>query len=105
MRLPTYVSRLSVTNPTLYGVEVDVTSATRDGWLGLGGFPPETTRVANEVLDQGGNWIFRFSYGGQEIGQMALSRTELKRTSWRLTIPPELGDRLAAAGLQKSARG
>lgn len=105
MRMPTFVRRLTVSNPTPYGIEVEVTTAQRDGWLGVGGFPPGSTRAVDQVIDQGGNWVFRFTYGGQDVGQIALSRAELKRTNWRVTIPAELGDRLAAAGLPRSARG
>lgn len=105
MRLPAFVSRLTVANPTGYSIEVDVTTPQRDGWLGLGGFPPETTRAADQVLDEGGSWVFRFSYAGQDVGQMAMSRDELKQAHWQMTIPAELGDRLAAAGVPKSARG
>jgi hypothetical protein len=105
MQLPALVSRVTVANPTLYGVEVDVTSAPQDAWLGLGGFPPESSRDSFQIIDQGRNWLFRFSYGGQEIGRMAMSRAELQRSQWRVTVPAELGDRLEAAGLTPSAHG
>lgn len=105
MQLPRFVRRVTVANPTAYGVEVDVTNPQHDGWLVLGGFPPASSRVLNQVLDQGRNWVFRFTYGGDDVGQIALSRSELERTNWRVTIPAELGDRLAAAGYGADARG
>jgi hypothetical protein len=104
MRLPTFVRRVTVTNPTAYGVQVEVTDPQRDGWLDLGGFPPSSSRPVLLVVDQGANWVFRFTYGGDDVGQIALTRAELKRTNWRVTIPPELGERLAAAGRPASAR-
>ena len=105
MQLPRFVRRITVANPTAYGVEVDVASPKQDGWLVLGGFAPQSSRMLNQVIDQGRNWVFRFTYGGDNVGQIALSRTELQRTNWRVTIPPELGDRLAAAGFGASATG
>ncbi len=104
MRLPTFVRRVTVTNATPYGIEVEVTNPQRDGWIDLGGFPPSATRPVYQVIDQGANWVFRFTHGPDDVGQIAMSRAELKRTNWRVTIPAELGDRLAAAGRPASAR-
>lgn len=104
MRLPTFVRRVTVTNATAYGIEVEVTNPQRDGWLDLGGFSPMSTRAVHQIVDQGANWVFRFTYGGDDVGQTAMSRAELKRTNWRVTIPAELGERLAAAGRPASAR-
>jgi len=103
-RPPAVVHHLAIANPTLFQVEVDVrTEAEGALWLPLGGIRRESTRTVEEVLDQGPRWVFRFSYGGYETGELAISRAELRRAGWRLTIPSEVGERLAAAGFQATA--
>jgi hypothetical protein len=105
LRLPATVDRLTVSNPTEYGLEIDVSDPSRDGWLTLGGFSPVAKRTVYEVLDQGNNWVFRFRYAGQEMGQVAMTRSALARAGWQLNVPRELGDRLWASGAPVSARG
>lgn len=102
-RLPSFVPRLTVANPTPYNVEIDVTGADGDGWLNLGGVRRESTKHLYEVIDHGDRWIFRFHYGGVEAGQMAVPGDQLRAGGWRMRIPPEVGDRLRAAGLAPSA--
>ena len=104
MQLPTFVRRVTVTNATSYGIDVQVTNPQRDGWIDLGGYPPLTTRAVDQVVDQGPNWVFRFTYGGDDIGQIAMTKAELKRANWQVTIPAELGERLVAVGRPASAR-
>jgi len=105
MRSPTFVRRVTVANPTAYGIEVEVTNPQREGWLSLGGLPPQARRASDEVLDQGRDWVFRFTYGKDEVGQMGMSRDELREAGWEVAIPAEVGLRLAGAGATPSSRG
>jgi hypothetical protein len=102
-RLPSFVPRLTMVNPTPYQVEVDVTGEDRDGWLSLGGLRRESTKSMYEVIDQGDSWIFRFGYGGQAGGETRLTGAQLRADRWHVRIPPEVGDRLRAAGMPPSA--
>lgn len=103
-RPPTFVPRLHIVNPTVFQVEVDLRAERAgDQWLALGGIRRESTRTTEEILDPGARWLFRFSYGGVEAGQLAITRAELQGAGWSLTIPPEVGERLLAAGLQATA--
>lgn len=104
MQLPSFVSRLTVANPTLYGIEIDVQGADGDGWVALGTFSRESVRNTYEVIDQGRTWTVRFRAGGLDAGRMTISRETLEDNRWRLTVPREVGDRLAAAGISPSAR-
>lgn len=104
LRLPSFVPRLSVSNPTAYQIEIDVTGAERDGWLSLGAVRRESTKTVHEILDQGDRWRFRFHAGGEDGGELVLSVAQLRADRWRVTIPPEVGDRFRRAGLQPSAR-
>ena len=99
-RPPSFVARLDVVNPTQYHVVVDVRGAAgQPSWLALGTVPRESSRSVEQVLDQGERWIVRFSYGGFVGGEVTLSRTEARR----ITVPPEVGARLAEAGFTPSA--
>lgn len=106
MRLPGFVSRLTVANPTLYGVEIEVREAQSEsgGWFTLGTFGRESVRNTYEVLDSGRAWTVRFWAGGVDAGQMTITRDQLERNRWRLTVPAEVADRLAAEGVSPSAR-
>ncbi len=99
-----FVHHLGIVNPTIFQVEVDVRPQ-REGalWLTLGGIRSEATRTVEEILDQGPRWVFRFSYGGFEAGELAVTRGELQRAGWMLTIPPEIGERLKMQGFQATA--
>jgi hypothetical protein len=104
MRLPHFVRRVTIVNPTVYRMEVEVSRGPGDGWLDLGGISRESRRNVNEVVDQGERWVFRFRHGGADAGQLAVSRAELARDGWRITVPRHVGERLAAAGTPPSAR-
>ena len=101
-RLPSFVDRVTVTNPTPYHVEVDVRGAGDRSWLALGGFPAESTRTSYEVIDSGREWVLRFSAGGRNAGELTVTRAELEANRWRVQIPPVVADRLEAEGLTTS---
>ena len=101
---PTTFRRLTVQNPTPYMVNVDLTGANRNGWLDVGSFRREGRRSVEELADQGRQWVFRFSYGGVDGGELAVSRDQLARDGWRVTVPTEVAERLRQAGLSESAR-
>ncbi len=90
-------------NPTRYLINVDVTGAERDGWLGVGAFGRERTRTVEELADQGLQWVFSFSCGGAKGGAVAVSRDELVRDGWRMGVPGDVAQRLRGAGLTESA--
>ncbi|HEV3402359.1 MAG TPA: hypothetical protein VG078_11110 [Acidimicrobiales bacterium] len=102
---PLFVSELTVTNPLVYKINVEVKAPGREGWSLLGTIPRETTKTLEQIVDQGPQWLFRFSYGGEVGGEIAISRTELRAKDWRVTVPLEVGDRLRQAGVQPSAPG
>ena len=103
MRSPSFVKQVTVENPTVYNLEVDVSDGRR-GWVGLGTVAREETQAFLEVLDHGDTWVFRFAYGGVEGGEVAVRREELARNRWRVRVPDGVRARLAAAGLEPSAR-
>ena len=100
---PSFVSEVTVDNPLVYKVNVQVRPGDGDGWSGLGTVRRETSKTVEEVVDQGPTWTFRFTYGGQLGGEMTVSRSELRADGWRILVPPDVGDRLRQAGLRPSA--
>ena len=102
---PRSFRRLTVHNPTPYLVNVDVRGDGRAGWLDVGSFRWQQQRTVEEVADQGRRWVFRFTYGGVEGGELVLTRDELARDGWRITVPAAVTERLRGAGLPESAPG
>ena len=82
---------------------MEVSGAERDSWIELGSFGRERSRTVEELVDQGRQWVFRFSYAGVEGGELVVSRDRLVGDGWRITVPPEVTERLRAAGLAESA--
>ncbi len=101
--MPTY-RQLTVENPAPYIINVDVTSAERDGWLHVGIVRREGRQTFEGLADPGDQWAFRFSYGGAAVGELSVSRDQLAREGWTITVPAEAAERLRHAGVSESAR-
>lgn len=92
------VARVTYENPTGYALSVEVSSGPGDGWTAAGFVPQRSTTVAEEIPDQGEVWVFRFDSQGATGGELRLSRSELEGAGWTVSIPPDVGRRLAEAG-------
>jgi hypothetical protein len=99
LREPDRVDRLTLVNPTDYGLRVTVRASALDGAFDLGWVWDRSEVAIVDAPDVGDTWIFRFSYAGRDAGELVVARDELVREGWRLTIPPGAAERLAAAGL------
>jgi hypothetical protein len=95
---PTFIHRITVVNPTRYTIQIDVTNATHDGWTSVTIVDKQSTTVAEEVIDQGSGWILRFSAQADDGGELVLTRAQLARSGWHVTIPSTVSDRLENAG-------
>jgi hypothetical protein len=103
VQAPADVPALTVDNPTVYQLNVEVSPDGTGGWLDLGAVGRERAKTIEQIADQGQRWVFRFSYGGVDAGRVVLSRPELVTARWTVIVPAEAGERLRAAGLQPSA--
>ena len=88
--VPAKVDAVRVENPNAFAVNVDVAGAGRSGQLGLGMVAAQGAQTFLEVVDQGTTWSVRFSYGGVETGELTVSRAELRRQGWKITVPSEV---------------
>lgn len=95
---PETVARITFENPTAYALDIEVSSGAAGGWTSAGSVRQRSTGEVSEVIDQGDVWVFRFDSQGASGGQLQLSRTELEAAGWRVSIPAEVGARLATAG-------
>jgi hypothetical protein len=100
-----FIDHVTVVNPGVYDLEVEVKGADDDGWLGLGTVQRGAMASFDEVIDQGDQWVFRFGSGGQPGGEVTLSRSQLRTDGWRLEVPTDVLDRLRTAGVPPSASG
>lgn len=99
-----FVARLTVVNPTPYHLEVDVRGTDEAPGVALGPVGRELSREFHDVIDQGRQWTFVFKSGGSDGGQLQVLREQLERDRWRVTVPPDVAQRLAAAGVPQSPR-
>lgn len=93
-----YLDGIVLVNETEYAANVDVRG---DGgnWLGLGTVSANETREIDEVIDQGAEWTFRFSYATYEPVELTLGRDELMGSGWRVEVPVEFEESLRAEGV------
>jgi hypothetical protein len=92
------VERITIVNPTGYDLDVEVTNRDRQGWLPVAIVEARTEDVAQEVIDQGEEWVFRFRHWGDPVGELSLTRAELERNRWRVEVPAEVEERLKELG-------
>ena len=99
VRGPSFVSRVTTVNPTAYNLQVDVSSGARQGGTPVSDSAPTAMTTTNEVVDQGSVWVFRFQYLGQTGGEVVITRAELARGGWRVTVPDDVARNLQSHGL------
>lgn len=66
-----------IENPTAYVLSVRVSGADGGSSQPLGPISSGSTREFSGVLDQGETWLFEFSYGGVQAGELVLERSEV----------------------------
>jgi hypothetical protein len=104
VRGPRFVDRLTIENPLPFDLSIDVTNAARDGWMGVAIVSARTRQTTQDVVDQGRVWIFRVQSQGAAGGEFRVSRSELDRAGWRLTISPDVETRLRSEGAPSACR-
>lgn len=95
---PKVVAEVSVVNRSDFDVHVDVTDEGRDGWVSLTTANKASTTVAEDVVDQGDVWVFRFQAQGREGGELPLGRDDLDRSGWTVEVPAAVIEQLRRLG-------
>jgi hypothetical protein len=97
-----YVDRIEIVNPTEYDLLVDVRPDQNASRLGLGLAKHGSQAMHEQVIDLGEEWIFAFSYVGEEVGSLTIKRSDLESAGWRVVIPDEIGAKLRERGVKAS---
>jgi hypothetical protein len=92
------VDRITISNPTAYDIDVEVTDRDRDGWLPVAIVEAGSEHISQDVIDQGEVWVFRFLHWGDPVGEFSPTRAELERNGWRVEVPGEVEERLQELG-------
>jgi hypothetical protein len=98
LRTPSHVDHLVVDNPTEFELDVDVAGSS-GGTLGVGPVEAGDEVRFDDVLDQGDDWRILLSSAGVDAAEVRISRDDLERDGWRVTVPEEAAERLRAAGM------
>jgi hypothetical protein len=94
LRDPGVVPRVTLVNPSVRQINVDVRGSATGDRLILDTVPARGRADNFDVLEQGDDWIFGFSSGGVDGGSLRVSRAKLAADGWRLTVPDEVVERL-----------
>jgi hypothetical protein len=94
LRDPDVVPRVTVANHSAIPVNVSVRGTPAGNRLVLETVPAGGRASTLDVIDQGDEWIFGFSWAGVDGGSVRVSRATLAADGWRLTVPPEVIARL-----------
>ena len=97
-----YVDRIEIVNPTEYDLLVDVRPEEKASRLGLGLAKHGSEAIHEQVIDLGEEWIFAFSFVGEEVGSLAIKRSDLESAGWRVVIPDDVGAKLRERGAKAS---
>lgn len=103
LRSPGFVDRVAIHNPHPWHARVEVSDPERQGWVALGTVRRGRTETFHDVVDQGGTWVFRFSYGGHDGGELVVERIRLQQANWTVTVVEEFAERMRRAGVGESA--
>jgi hypothetical protein len=95
---PSFVHRLTISNPSEFDMTVAVSPAGRQERLALGTVSHGSSVDLQDVIDQGSQWAFHFSAGGRDGGEVRVPRAQLSSSGWRLQIPEAVATRLRARG-------
>jgi hypothetical protein len=96
---PSFVGHIAINNDTDYSLWIEVTGSSRNGWLELGGVSHDRVKVIGRVIDQGQAWVFRLRAQGQVAAEFTVSRSDLVRSNWIVSIPSGIKTYLRSAGV------
>ena len=96
------VDRVTIRNGTEYDLDVAAAASDHDGWTPVGIALARSDRSFEQVVDHGGEWVFRFTGQGRDGGEVQVTRDELEANNWVLTVPSSVADRIRTSGAPAS---
>jgi hypothetical protein len=97
MSTPSTVDRVTIVNHGDYGLDVEL-RAHDAGRILFGRALPDRDTSRHDVLDLGDDWTFVFSRQGLTAAAIDVSRDQLARDDWHLTVPDEVAAKLRDVG-------
>lgn len=82
-----FVSRITYANSSPYDFHVDVATTPTGGWMDAGEAFRSTHSDAEQIYDIGDAWWFRYSAQGRTSRPYRLTRDQLERSGWTVTVP------------------
>ena len=98
LEAPSTVRQLTVVNQQNWAARVTVAWEPNGGGVPIGTVDRGATRTFADVLDHGGTWVLRFSYGGV-VEEQVTSRDALAAEGWKVEVPARFGTRLEEAAV------
>lgn len=98
LRGPSFIAEVKIVNPSEFDIHVEVGGGEGDGWLPVTTADSGATTAAVDVVDQGADWVFRFSAQGRQGGELRTTRTNLKQAAWSIEIPEHVTAHLRQQG-------
>jgi hypothetical protein len=95
---PSRTPDITVENSTPYDLTIEVSERDGDDWMGFALVNAHSEIVVGKPIDHGPQWTFRFGAGGN----YTVERSALEAAGWRMRVPDDVGDQLAAAGVAPS---
>jgi hypothetical protein len=95
---PGVVDRVTIDNSTPYPVEISVAGAEGGARLALGPVSPDDRHAFASVVDQGDRWVVSVTSARSDGGEFVVRRADLEGRDWVVTIPDEVGQKLATNG-------
>jgi hypothetical protein len=92
---PNAIEHVTIDNPTPYHVEVAVAGSHAGSRLPLGPVSAGEHHTFASVVDQGDQWVVHVTSARSDGGEFVMRRSDLQRGKWVITIPNEVGSRLA----------
>jgi hypothetical protein len=95
-------SDVTVVNGSDYDLDVVVHGPHDDTAVVFGRVDRGRTRTQPHLLDPGDEWVFEFSHGATDLGELRLTQDQLDDLDHQVDIPVEITRRARAEGLTPS---
>jgi hypothetical protein len=96
---------LTIVNGSDYELTVEATRPGDSSWTPVAIVDPRHPGRPARTIDQGDQWVFRFSGQGRSGGEVAISAEQLETDGWQFVVPPDVVSELESAGATPPPRG